>query len=368
MPLTKDVDLQQWANITHGFVGADLAALCKEAAICVIRRILPDINLKENQPIPKEVLDKLVITQKDFEDGMKVVSPSAMREVLVEVPNIGWNDIGGLQKIKQDLQEVVEWPLKYADKFKKLGIKAPRGVLLYGPPGCGKTLLAKAVAHESEANFILVKGPELLNMWVGESEKGIREIFRRAREVAPTVIFFDEIDAIAMRRGMSVGNNVTERMVNTLLTEIDGLEELHDVVVIGATNRPDILDPALLRPGRFDRLLLTPVLDDEARTDVFKIHTKGMPLAKDVTIKKLVELTKNYTGSDIEGVCREAGMIALRTDLEADKVKMADFEKALDKVKASVRPEDMKRYQEIEESYIRTARGAEIHQKVNYFG
>jgi len=368
MPLNKDVNLKKWADRTHGFVGADLAALCKEAAINVIRRILPDINLKEDQPISKEVLDKLVIADLDFEEAMKVVAPSGMREVLVEIPNVGWSDVGGLEDIKRDLREAVEWPLKYTSKFKEMGIRAPRGVLLYGPPGCGKTMLAKAVAHESEANFILVKGPELLNMWVGESEKGVREIFKKARQVAPTVIFFDEIDSIAARRGMNQGNNVTERMVNTLLTEIDGLEELHDVVVIAATNRPDILDPALLRPGRFDRVLLTPLPDEKARMEIFKLHTKNMPLAKNVNLKILVERTPNYVGSDVEGVCREAGMLALRDNIKASEIGMEHFEKALDKIKASVRGEDMKRYQEIEESYIRTARGAEIHARTNYFG
>src|SRR3989338_1366063 len=250
--------------------------------------------------------------------------------------NVHWVDIGGLEEIKSDLKEAVEWPMKYPQRFKQMGIRAPRGILLYGPPGCGKTLLAKAVAHESEANFILVKGPELLNMFVGESEKGLREIFKKAKQVAPTVIFFDEIDAIATRRVMSGGKNVTERMVNTLLTEIDGLEELKDVVVIAATNRPDILDPALLRPGRFDRILLTPLPDEKARLEIFKLHTKNMPLAKDVHLKILIDKTVNYVGSDIEGVCREAGMLALRENIKAAEVSMDHFEKALDKVKASV--------------------------------
>lgn len=386
MPLNKDVNLKKWADRTHGFVGADLAALCKEAAINVIRRILPDINLKEDQPISKDILDKLVITDHDFEEGMKVVAPSGMREVLVEIPNIHWVDIGGLDEIKADLKEAVEWPMKYPQRFKQMGIRAPRGILLYGPPGCGKTMLAKAVAKESEANFILVKGPELLNMFVGESEKGLREIFKKARQVAPTVIFFDEIDAIAARRGMSTGNNVTERMVNTLLTEIDGLEELRDVVVIAATNRPDILDPALLRPGRFDRILLTPLPDEKSRMEVFKLYTKDKEikdlkerekdprydkkvlLAKNVNLKVLVSKTPNFVGSDIEALCREAAMIALRENVNATEVSMEHFELALNKVKASVREEDMKRYKEIEESYIRTARGAEIHARTNYFG
>tara|TARA_Y100000310_G_scaffold345257_1_gene463169 strand:- start:1899 stop:4307 length:2409 start_codon:yes stop_codon:yes gene_type:complete len=368
MPLDKGINLKKWAARTHGFVGADLAALCKESAINVIRRVLPDINFKGKQEISKEVLDKLIIYEEDFEEALKTVGPSAMREILVEVPNVNWTDIGGLKNIKKDLQEAVEWPLKYKKKFKELGIKAPRGVLLYGPPGCGKTLLAKAVAHESEANFILVKGPELINKWIGESEKGIREIFKKARQVSPTVIFFDEIDAIAVRRGLGERSNVTERMVNTLLTEMDGLEELNDVVVIGATNRPDIMDPALLRPGRFDRILLTPLPDEKARLEIFKIHTKEMALAEDIDLKKLVELTENYVGSDVQAVCREAGMNALRNNLRVKEIAMKDFLAAVEKTRASVSPNDMKHYQEIEEGYIRAARTSGIQGKTNYFG
>ena len=362
--------LNEIAARTHGFVGADLASLCKEAALNVIRRVLPDINMKESQQVPKEVLEKLTISAEDFEEAMKNVAPSGMREVLVEIPNVSWEDVGGLETIKKELIEAVEWPLKYPDRFKQMGIRPPKGVLLYGPPGCGKTLLAKAVAYESEANFILVKGPELLNKFVGESEKGVREIFRKARQVAPTVIFFDEIDSIAVRRGQGGENNVTERMVNTLLTEIDGLEELKDVVVIAATNRPDILDPALLRPGRFDRVLLTPLPDEKARADIFKMYTekKNMPLAKDVDFKALVSNTQNYVGSDIEGVCREAAMLALRENIDAKEVAMKHFEGALDKVKGSIREQDMKKYREIEDTYIRTARGAQITSKVSYTG
>ncbi len=366
-PFLKEEMLSGYAARTHGFVGADLAALCKEAAINVIRRVLPDIDLKESQPISKEVLDKLIITEHDFEAAMKIVIPSGMREVMVEIPNVTWDDVGGLDEMKRDLIEAVEWPLKYPDRFKQMGIRPPRGVLLYGPPGTGKTLLAKAIAHESEANFILVKGPELLNMFVGESEKGVREVFKKAKQVSPTVIFFDEIDSIAGRRGRDSGNSVTERIVNTLLTEIDGLEELKDVVVIAATNRPDILDPALLRPGRFDRILLTPLPDDKARLKIFEIHTRNMNKSKDIDLKVLASKTNNYVGSDIEGACREAGMIALREDMNAVEIKMKHFEKALERMKPSIRDEDMQRYKEIEDSYIRTARGAAI-QKLSYVG
>ncbi|MBI5872188.1 CDC48 family AAA ATPase [archaeon] len=360
MPLAEDFKLEKWAEKTHGFVGADLAALCKEAAMNVVRRILPDVNLKEKNGIPTEVLEKLKIYDSDFEEAMKIVGPSALREVFVEVPSIKWEDIGGMDEVKQELREAVEWPLKYESAFERLGINPPKGVLMYGPPGCGKTLLAKAVANESEANFILVNGPELISKWVGESEKGIREVFKKAKQSAPTIIFFDELDAIAPRRGRETGTNVTERMVNTLLTEIDGMEGIHNVVVIGATNRPDILDPALLRPGRFDRIVMTPVPDKKAREEIFKIHLNGMKLAKDVDIKRLIEKTESYVGSDIDAICREAGMLALREDINANEVKMKHFEAALKKVRPSVTFEDAKKYKEIEEGYIRTARGAAI--------
>jgi len=374
MPMAEEIQksldrfINKLASISHGFVGADLEALCKEAAMNVIRRIFPEINLKENQEIPKEMLEKLEITKKDFAAALKIVTPSALREVLVEIPTVTWKDIGGLQNLKQELQEAVEWPLKYAKEFKRLGIRPPKGVLMYGPPGCGKTLLAKAAAYESEANFILVKGPELISKWVGESEKGIREIFKKARQSAPTIIFFDEIDAIATRRGSAMGgSNVTERVVNQLLTEMDGLEELNDVVVIAATNRPDIIDPGLLRPGRFDRIIMTPVPDAEAKLEIFKIHTRSMPLAKDVKFDYLVSKTPNHVGADIEAICREAGMIALREDMKAKEIGMKHFEDALGKVKCSILSADLKRYEEIEETYIRTARGAAIR-KENYFG
>lgn len=363
-------DLINISNQTHGFVGADLEAVCKEAAMSVIRRIFPDINLEGNATLPQEVLGRLQIKMNDFQEALKLVTPSALREVLVEIPNVNWDDIGGLDELKQELKEAVEWPLKYQNSFKELGIRAPRGVLMYGPPGCGKTLLAKAVSNESEANFILVKGPELISKWVGESEKGIREIFKKAKQSAPTIIFFDEIDAIAPKRGSNYsGTQVTERIVNQLLTEMDGLEVLNDVVVVAATNRPDIIDPGLLRPGRFDRIIMTPVPDKKAREEIFKVHTKNMPITKDVNIKKLAEKTENYVGADIEAVCREAAIFALRDDIKVKIVSNKYFEKALEKVKSSILNEDILRYKEIENNYLRTARGAAIRdQDRNYFG
>ncbi len=368
MPLTKDVDLDNLAAVSHGFVGADLSALAKEAAMNVLRRLLPEMRLREKEPIPKDLLEKLIITQQDFKEALKIVRPSAMREILVETPNVKWEDIGGLDGIKQELKEAVEWPLKYPQSFTNMGVRPPRGILLYGPPGTGKTLLAKAVANESESNFIFINGPTLLNKWVGESEKGIREIFEKARQVSPSIIFFDEIDAVAPRRGLDMGSKVTERMVNTLLAEMDGLESLTDVVVIAATNRPDIIDPALLRPGRFDRIIMAPVPDKKSRLEIFKIHTKNMPLTKDVDIPKLVEQTDNFAGSDIEALCREAAMLVLRKDINAREIPMKAFEEALAKARPSITVEDIKKYKEIEEQYIKTARGAAIREIPNYFG
>ncbi len=368
MPLTKDVDLDNLAAVSHGFVGADLSALAKEAAMNVLRRLLPEMRLREKEPIPKDLLEKLIITQQDFKEALKIVRPSAMREILVETPNVKWEDIGGLDGIKQELKEAVEWPLKYPDSFTNMGVRPPRGILLYGPPGTGKTLLAKAVANESESNFIFINGPTLLNKWVGESEKGIREIFEKARQVSPSIIFFDEIDAVAPRRGLDMGSKVTERMVNTLLAEMDGLESLTDVVVIAATNRPDIIDPALLRPGRFDRIIMAPIPDKKSRLEIFKIHTKNMPLTKDVDIHKLVEQTDNFAGSDIEALCREAAMLVLRKDINAREIPMKAFEEALAKARPSITVEDIKKYKEIEEQYIKTARGAAIREIPNYFG
>ena len=313
MPLTEDVNLESFAKITHGFVGADLEALSKEAAMRSLRRILPEINMEQTK-IPVEVLNKIKITHKDFEDALKDVQPSALREVHVQRPNITWDQIGGLNEVKSELAEAIEWPLKYADLFDQADVKPPKGLLLYGPPGTGKTMIAKAVAATSEANFISVKGPELISKWVGESEKAIRETFRKARQASPCVIFFDELDAVAPRRGGSEGDShVTERVISQMLTELDGLEDLKGVVVIGASNRPDIIDEALLRPGRFDRILEVPVPDKESRREILKIHTSKKPLDHDtINIDKLVELTEGYTGADIAAMVNAAAMSAIK--------------------------------------------------------
>ncbi len=359
MPLAEDVNLDELAELTIGFVGADLEALAKEAAMHALRRVLPEIDI-EVEKIPDEVLENLRVTGEDFLEALKNIEPSAMREVLVEVPNVKWDDVGGLEHAKQELMEAVEWPLKYPDVFRVVNITPPKGIMLYGPPGTGKTLLAKAVANESNANFISVKGPELLSKWVGESEKHVREMFRKARQVAPSVIFFDEIDSLAPRRGGIGDSHVTERVVSQLLTELDGLEELKDVVVIAATNRPDMVDPALLRAGRIERHIYIPAPDKKAREEIFRIHLRGKPLDKDVDIEELAKKTEGYSGADIEAVCREAGMLAIREAIKpgmskeeakkvAEKLKITKkhFEEALKKVKPSLTKEDLKRYEEI---------------------
>ncbi|MBM3232964.1 CDC48 family AAA ATPase [Candidatus Pacearchaeota archaeon] len=356
MPLAKDVNLEALAGKTHGFVGADLSALAKESAMHVLRKVLPNLRLEDDEAIPKEVLDKIIIGGEDFEGSLKIVRPSAMREVLVETPNVSWNDIGGLEKTKQQLKEAVEWPISHPESFKRLGIRPPRGILLYGPPGTGKTLLAKAVAKESESNFIQVKGPSLLSMWVGESEKGIRKIFERARQVAPCVIFFDEIDALAGRRGVDMGNKVTERVLNQLLAEIDGLEGLKDVTIIGATNRPDMLDSALLRPGRFDRIILVDVPDESSRKKIFEVHLKNTPLEKEVNIDELVKQTEGFVGADIESLVIEAALNSLRRDINSKIVTRKDFDEALAKIRPSVSTETAKRYKKLEEHYLKSAK------------
>ena len=358
MPLADDVDLEKLADITHGYTGADLAALCREAAMKALRRYLPKIDL-EQERIPVEVLEQMEVRMEDFMAAYKEITPTAVREVYIEIPRVRWSDIGGLEDVKQELREAVEWPLKYPDRFKKLGIKPPKGILLYGPPGCGKTLLAKAVATESEANFIAVRGPELMSKWVGETERGIREVFRKARTAAPAIIFFDEIDALVPRRGMGYADSgVTERAVSQLLTEMDGIAVLEDVVVIGATNRPDILDPAILRPGRFDRLIYVPPPDEKARLEIFKIHTRNMPLAEDVDLEKLAKMTQGYSGADIEAVCREAAMNALRRDIKTEKVTWADFEKALAKVGPSITPDVEKWYRSFAQRFKKVQKTA----------
>jgi transitional endoplasmic reticulum ATPase len=331
MPLEQDIDLESYAKVTHGFVGADLEMVAKEAAMRSLRRIIPEINLKESK-IPIDILNKIKITNQDFDDALKEVHPSAMREVLVQKPNIEWKDIGGLYNVKEELKEAIEWPLKHADLFNKASIKPPKGILLYGPPGTGKTLLAKAVASTSESNFISIKGPELLSKWVGESEKGIREIFRKARQASPCVIFFDEIDAIAPRRSGSDGgdSHVTERLVSQMLTEIDGLEDLKGVVIIGATNRPDIIDEALLRPGRFDRLLEIPIPDNNTRKQILQIHLKKKPLASDVDIDKLVGLTDSFTGAEIEALVNAAAIAAVKEHVIAKEQKEINNDQKID--------------------------------------
>jgi transitional endoplasmic reticulum ATPase len=310
MPLADDVNLKGVANITHGFVGADLATLCKEAAMHALRRILPEIDIEKD--IPPEVMERLTVQNDDFTAALKNTEPSALREVFIEVPNVKWEDIGGLDRVKQELKEVVEWPLKYAEAFTQLNTKPPRGIILFGPPGTGKTMLAKAVANESEANFISIKGPELLSKWVGESERAVREVFRKAKQASPCIIFLDEIDSIAPVRGVGFDSHVTERVVSQILTEMDGLEELKDVIVIAATNRPDMVDPALLRPGRLDRLIYIQVPDKETRKKIFEVHLRGKPVGGDVSSDKLAAMTDTYVGADIAAIVKEAVMAALR--------------------------------------------------------
>lgn len=351
MPLEKDVNIDELADITHGYVGADLAALAREAAMKTLRRVLPKIDLEE-EAIPVEIIENLRVTRKDFMDAHKEVQPSAMREVLIERPKTRWDDIGGLEKAKEELKEAIEWPLKYPNMFERMGINPPRGIFIFGPPGCGKTLLAKAVARETEANFISVKGPELLSKWVGESEKGVREVFRKARQAAPCIIFFDEIDSFAPRRGTYAGgSHVTESVVNQLLTEMDGLEELKDVIVIAATNRPDLVDPAMLRPGRFDRLVQIPAPDRKTREKIFEVHMRNVPATKDVDISKLSERTEGYSGADISGIVHEAVMTALRENKKAKQVTLKHFEAALKEVKPSLEDRLMKSYDKFKKEY-----------------
>ncbi|MFN3596007.1 MAG: CDC48 family AAA ATPase [Rubricoccaceae bacterium] len=345
MPLAEDVNLDEIARTSFGFVGADLAALAREAAISALRRYLPEMDLGEDE-IPAEVLDRLVVTADDFQDAVKRVQPSALREIQIQVPDVGWDDIGGLEDVRQQLREGIELPLRNPEAFRRLGIRQARGFLLFGPPGNGKTLLAKAVAREAEANFIAQKSSDLLSKWYGESEKQVSRLFQRARQVAPTVIFLDEIDALAPARGGSFGEPaVTERVVNTILAEMDGLEELQGVVVIGATNRPTLLDPALLRPGRFDEIVYVPVPDEAGRLRILQIQTARMPLAEDVDLAALARRTERFSGADLEGLVRRAGLLALRANLDAAAVTADDFERALADTRPSVSAEAEREYE-----------------------
>jgi len=360
MPLDDSLDLSEIAEMTHGFVGADLASLCKEAAMHTISRILPDLDIEEE--IPPEILDQLKVSREDFLAAMKKIEPSAMREVLVEIPEVHWSDIGGLEDAKQALREAVEWPIMYPEAFEAVGIRPPRGVLLYGPPGTGKTMIARAVATESGINFISIKGPELMSKWVGESERAVREVFRKAKQAAPALIFFDEIDSIVPARDSGRDSHVTERVVSQLLTEIDGLVELKDVVVLAATNRPDLIDPSLLRPGRFDRMIYIQMPDLAARKKIFEIYMRKMPVAGDVNIDELAARTDGYTGADIEMICREAGMLALREKIQPGmkreslllsqiQVRRDHFERAYQNIKPHMPPETLKEYLRIMEMF-----------------
>ena len=363
MPLSEEIDIDSYAENTHGFVGADLASLTKESAMNALRRIRPELDL-ESEEIDAEVLERLEISDDDVKDAMKGIEPSALREVFVEVPDVTWDSVGGLEDTKERLRETIQWPLEYGSVFEAMDLNAAKGVLLYGPPGTGKTLLAKAVANEAQSNFISVKGPELLNKFVGESEKGVREVFAKARENAPTVVFFDEIDSIAGERGGGqTDSGVGERVVSQLLTELDGIEEMEDVVVVATTNRPDLIDSALLRPGRLDRHVHVPVPDEEARRAIFAVHTRDKPLADGVDLNSLARRTDGYVGADIEAVCREASMAATREFINSVdpedigdsvsnvRVTMAHFEHALEEVGPSVTDETKERYEEIEKRF-----------------
>ena len=325
MPIDEKVDLKAISKITHGFVGADLEVLAKEAAMRSLRRIMPEIDL-DQEKISQEILQKIQITNEDFLDALKEVRPSALREVLIQTPNVTWDDVGGLESLKEELREAIEWPIKHKDAFDYVNVETPKGILLHGPTGTGKTLIAKAVAKMTESNFISIKGPELLSKWVGESEKGVREIFRKARLAAPCIIFLDEVDALVPRRGGSSDSHVTENVVSQILTEIDGLEELHNVLIIGATNRLDIVDPAILRPGRFDRIIEVPLPDAKGRSNIFKIHTKKKPLAKDVDLEKIVERTNGFSGAEIAAIANRAGIAALKRYVNGKSSSVKEIE------------------------------------------
>ena len=354
--------LNYLAYTTHGFVGADISALAREAAMKALRRYLPLIKIDE--AVPLEILNSMTVTAADFNDALKEVEPSAMREVLVEISKVTWKEVGGLDEARQEIVEAVEWPLKSPEKFIKMGIQPPKGILLYGPPGTGKTLLAKAAANESSANFISVRGPQLVSKWVGESEKAIREVFKKARQVAPSILFLDELDAIAPTRGMNMGEKTSERVVNQLLTELDGIETLKNVVVIAATNRPEMIDSALIRSGRFDRLVFVGPPRREGRIEIFNIHMKNIPISDDVNKEELADLTDNYVGADIEALCREAAMLSLRENFENEKVEMRHFRAALKKVRPALVEGIIEYYEKLQEQF----KGGTKHEQKSYIG
>jgi transitional endoplasmic reticulum ATPase len=359
MPLDDTVVLKEIAKITHGYVGADLMSLVREAGMAALRRYLPEINLDDEEVDP-EYLERMFVNRNDFMNAFREIIPSGIREVFVEVPSVHWMDVGGLDPVKQQLIEAVEWPIKNPEAYKRMGIDPPRGILLYGPPGCGKTLLARAVATESEANFISIKGPELLSKWVGESEKAVREIFRKAKLAAPCIIFFDELDSIAPRRGsVNTDSGVTERVISQLLTELDGLSSAKEIILIAATNRPDILDPALIRPGRIDRLTYVPPPAQKERLEIFKIFTKNMPLDKEVDLAILANKTEYFSGADIESLCREAAIRALRENIRAKIIKMNHFDIAMKDMHPSANPEVCQWYEKFEDSLSRKRLGKE---------
>lgn len=349
MPLSDDVNLEDLADGTHGFVGADLAALCKESAMKALRSFYRGFDI--DQDIPQQLLDEIKITSYDFTEALKEVEPSALREVMVEVPAVTWGEVGGLNQSRQEIREGIEWPLSHPERFREMGIQPPKGILLYGPPGTGKTLIAKAVATETNANFISIRGPQLLSKWIGESERAIREIFKKARQVAPCIIFFDEIDALAPVRGMDAGSKAMERVVNQLLIEMDGLEELKDVVVVAATNRPDIIDPALIRAGRFDRTIFIGTPSKTGRKEILQIHLKNIPMSEDVDIMEIADATEGYVGSDLEAICREAVMMAMRENFNTKTVEMKHFHAALKKIRPALNEYIQEYYQRMEAQF-----------------
>jgi transitional endoplasmic reticulum ATPase len=377
MPLDKSVDINKLASLTHGFVGADLESLTKEAAMNVLRQFLPKLKLGEEEKIPTEILEKLIIKQSDFMDALKSVRPSAMREILVETPNTSWDDIGGLDKTKQELKEAVEWPMKYPESFTRMGIRPSKGILLYGPPGTGKTLLAKAIAKESEANFIQIKGPSLLSKWVNNSHKGIEKIFEKARQVSPCIILIDEIESVASKRNTeNASGQEGTKVLNQLLSDMDGLEDLKEILIIGTTNRPDMLDPAIMRPGRFDKILLVNAPEESGREKIIEIHTQKMPLGKDnkkfekeertELIQRIAKKTVGYTGADIENLVRESAMTSLRESMDSEIVTEEHFEIALKKTQPSVSDSTIKVYKKVEENFIKSAKGAIPQEQTSY--